>query len=298
MPLNLALPILVLLVLVAFGAGIGIAAVGPGGVFLTVALYALTPVPSATVAGTATATFVVTGLLGTVSYYRSGELADRRRLKLGAGLSAGGVAGALLGVRLNAVLSERLFGVLLGLFLVAVGVLVWRRAEGTAGGPVEEGTGEREPRGEEGEGGGPGEGEGGATTDEASTLLADGAPSDSIEFGLLRATVVGFFVGTAGGLLGVGGPVLAVPILVAGGVPILAAVAAAQVQSMFVSGVAAGGYFARGAVSLPLALLVGVPELVGVLVGWRIAHRVPTAKLKRVLAVILLCLGPYVALTS
>jgi hypothetical protein len=79
---------------------------------------------------------------------------------------------------------------------------------------------------------------------------------------------------------------------------LLAAVAAAQVQSVFVSGFAAAGYFARDAVSLPLAALVGVPELLGVLVGWRVAHRVPAVQLKRVLAVVLVCLGPYVALTS
>ncbi|MFC4356414.1 TSUP family transporter [Halobium salinum] len=272
MPLDLALPVLLALVLVAFGAGVGITAVGPGGVFLTVALFALTPFPSATVAGTATATFVFTGLLGTLSYLRSGELADRRRLRLAAGLSGGGVAGALLGVRLNAVVSERLFGLLLGVFLVAVGVLVWRRAGGSSGGDSAEG-------------------------DRSSSTATDGGRfADG--FGPVRATVVGLFVGTAGGLLGVGGPVLAVPILVAGGVPMLAAVAAAQVQSVFVSGFAAGGYFAQGAVSLPLAALVGVPELLGVLVGWRVAHRVPAAKLKRVLAVILVCLGPYVALTS
>jgi hypothetical protein len=263
-PAGVSLAVLAALAMIAFGAGVGITAVGPGGVFLTVALYALTAVPTATVAGTATTTFVFTGLLGTASYVRSGELADRRRLRLAAGLSLGGVVGALLGVELNAVVSERVFGTLLGLFLMAVAVLVWRQTRG--------------PRG---------------TSDEASRATA---AEDRI--GPLAGSVVGLFVGTAGGLLGVGGPVLAVPILVAGGVPMLAAVAAAQVQSVFVSGFAATGYLARGAVSLPLALFVGVPELLGVLVGWRVAHRIPSTRLKRVLAGVLAVLGPYVALTA
>jgi hypothetical protein len=263
-PAGVPLAVLAALAVIAFGAGVGITAVGPGGVFLTVALYTLTAVPSATVAGTATTTFVFTGLLGTASYVRSGELADGRRLRLAAGLSLGGVVGALLGVELNAVVSERAFGLLLGLFLVAVAVLVWRQ------------TTRRRP----------------ASVEEARSTTAE----DRI--GPLWGSVVGLFVGTASGLLGLGGPVLAVPILVAGGVPMLAAVAAAQVQSVFVAGFAATGYLAHGAVSLPLALVVGVPELLGVVVGWRVAHRVPSASLKRVLAVVLAVLGPYVALTA
>ncbi|MUV57914.1 sulfite exporter TauE/SafE family protein [Halogeometricum sp. CBA1124] len=153
---------------------------------------------------------------------------------------------------------------LLGAFLVVAAALVWRQAA------------ERREADDE-------------DTQPASTEGRIGA---------VGGAAVGLFVGTAGGLLGVGGPVLAVPILVTGGVPMLAAVAAAQVQSVFVSGFAATGYFARGAVSLPLAVLVGVPELLGVLVGWRVAHRVPSARLKRVLATVLAVLGPYVALTA
>jgi hypothetical protein len=263
-PPSVPLAVLVALVVVAFGAGVGITAVGPGGVFLTVALYALTAVPTATVAGTATTTFVFTGLLGTASYVRSGELADRGRLRLAAALSLGGVAGALLGVELNAVVSERAFGALLGGFLVVAAALVWRQS------------GER------------------GTADDGDSRSV---PTEG-RIGAVGGAAVGLFVGTAGGLLGVGGPVLAVPILVTGGVPMLAAVAAAQVQSVFVSGFAATGYVARGAVSLPLAVLVGVPELLGVLVGWRVAHRVPSARLKRVLAAVLAVLGPYVALTT
>jgi hypothetical protein len=248
----------VVLVVVAFLAGIGITAVGPGGIFLTVALFALTPVAPATVVGTASATFVATGLLGTATYIYSGELTDRSGWRLAAILSATGIAGALLGVRLNEVLPTELFGVLLGIFVSATGVLIWWRTRASPDASLDSTTGR----------------------------------------GMAVTGVLGLSVGVAGGLLGVGGPVLAVPLLVASGVPLLAAVGAAQVQSVFIAAFATAGYLVRDAVSLELAVLVGVPELVGVVVGWRVAHVVDERRLKRLLAVVLVVVGPYLALSA
>ncbi|MFB6218047.1 MAG: sulfite exporter TauE/SafE family protein [Halobacteriaceae archaeon] len=240
-----------LLAAVAFGAGIGITAVGPGGVLLTVALVALTDLAPGAVVGTAMATFVATGLLGSAAYARSGDLRERRGLA--ASLSATGLAGALAGVALNGAVSERGFELLLGAFVVLTGALVWYRTR--AGAAV------REP---------------------ARPLVA--------------GALVGGGVGLSGGLLGVGGPVLAVPLLVVAGVPMLPALAVAQVQSVFVAAAATGGYLLRGTVSPALVALVGVPELGGVVVGWLIAHRVDERRLTRVLAALLVALGPYLAL--
>ena len=240
-----------LLVVVAFAAGVGITAVGPGGVFLTVALVALTDLPPATVVGTAMTTFVATGLLGSYAYRRSGDLRSRGRLA--AVLSVTGLAGAIVGVWLNAYVSERAFALLLGAFVSVTGALVFYRTR--AGG-------ERP------------------------------APDRPLAVG----AAVGSVVGVSGGLLGVGGPVLAVPLLVAGGVGLLPALAVAQVQSVFVSAFAAAGYLFRGAIAPELVALVGVPELAGVVVGWRVAHHVDEARLTRVLAVLLVALGPYLAL--
>lgn len=44
--------------------------------------------------------------------------------------------------------------------------------------------------------------------------------------------------------------------------------------------------------------MVGVPELVGVLVGWRIARSVPARRLKYAMAAMLLALAPYLAFRS
>jgi uncharacterized membrane protein YfcA len=107
---------------------------------------------------------------------------------------------------------------------------------------------------------------------------------------------VGLGVAVASGLVGVGGPLLAVPLLVTLGTPVLSALAAAQVQSVVIAGVGTLGYLTAGAVDWPLAALVGVPELAGVLLGWVIARRLPAHALKYALVVSLIGLAPYLAL--
>ena len=108
--------------------------------------------------------------------------------------------------------------------------------------------------------------------------------------------VVGIVVAAASGLFGIGGPMLSVPLLVVCGMPVLDALGAAQAQSIVIASVGTVGYAAQGAIDWPLAAVVGVPELVGVLIGWRIAHAVPTHRLRLALAAALICLAPYLAL--
>lgn len=243
------------LIAVAFLAGVGITAIGPGGVFTIAALFFWTSLPSATIAGTASLTFVATGLLGTAAYVRSGELAAGDAREAAVVLSVASVVGVVVGVRANLAISERLFGVALGVFFAVVGSsIVYREARGLS------------PR----------------------NVLGD---SSRRRRGLLA--LVGALVGLSGGLLGIGGPVLAVPLLVLLGVPMLVAVAVAQVQSVLVSALAAGGYALVGAISLPVALLIGVPQLVGAVVGWRVAHRVSPGRLRAVLGVALVALAPF-----
>src|SRR4051794_3763533 len=99
---------------IAFLAGVGITAIGPGGILITIALLALSGLPPAGVAGTASASMVAAGLAGTLVYIRSGELALQPNRRLAVLLGAGGLVGALLGSRLNALVSASAFAVLLG----------------------------------------------------------------------------------------------------------------------------------------------------------------------------------------
>lgn len=114
--------------------------------------------------------------------------------------------------------------------------------------------------------------------------------------GLALLIAGGLVVGVASGMFGVGGPLLTVPLLVAIGTPILPALAAAQVQSVIISGVGTVGYLSQSAIDWPLALIVGIPELLGVVIGWRIARRVPTRHLKRILIITLVAVAPLLVL--
>lgn len=247
--------VLGLLVGIALLAGVGITTIGPGGIFVTVALYAFTPLSSSTVAGTAQATFVATGLVGTAVYARSGELVGSDSREMAALLSVTSIVGAFAGASLNAFVPRWLFGALLGIVAALTGiVLLYRERRELA--PV--------------------------VTLEMTTWRGRTA------LGLL-----GVGLGLASGLVGVGGPVIAVPALVVLGVPMLLALGVAQVQSIFIAVFATAGYAAQGAVSLPLVVLVGVPQIVGVVVGWTIAHRIDPGRLKVTLGGVLVVVGLY-----
>ena len=153
-------------------------------------------------------------------------------------------------------MSGRAFGILLGIFVALIGVLVWWR---------------------------------GYRLDARVNTLH---PHHST---LMLATL-GLVIAAASGLFGIGGPMLTVPVLVACGVPVLSSLAAAQAQSVVIASVGTVGYLARGAISWPLALLIGIPELCGVLIGWKIAHAVPTHRLTYALVAALLALALYLTL--
>lgn len=251
--------VLVVLALFGFAAGVGITALGPGGVLATVGLFALTALSPAQAAGTAIVTHVATGALATAAYTRSVQLREPETRRTALLLAGTALLGTPLGVLVNTAVSGRVFGILLGVFVALVAALVWWREHA-------ERTGWARPR------------SGRVHPPTAATL------------------VLGLFVAAAGGVFGVGGPMLTVPLLVALRVPVLSALAAAQVQSVVVAGVGTVGYAAHGAIDWPLAALVGVPELAGVLIGWILARRLPTRTLKSALVATLLALAPYLAL--
>lgn len=249
-----------LLILIAFLAGVGVTAIGPGGIFLTIALYSLTSLPAAVVAGTASATMVAAGTVGSLGYILSGELRRRSSWQVALILGAAGILGGLAGSWLNTFVSEAGFGALLGTLAAGAGAVIlrqeWRGLE---------------PR---------------------YRLDVQSAA------GRIVLAALGLGIGIASGLLGVGGPVLAVPALVVLGVPLLSGIAVAQVQSVAIALFATVGYSVRGTVAWPLAALVGIPLLVGVLVGWVLARRIEPRRLKISLGLVLIALGPYLALRS
>lgn len=108
--------------------------------------------------------------------------------------------------------------------------------------------------------------------------------------------VLGFAVSVAAGIVGIGGPMLAVPLLAAAGLPVLRSLACAQAQSVVIATAGTVGYLVHGSIDWPLAVLVGLPELAGVLVGWKIAHALPARALRSTLIVTLCALAVYLIL--
>lgn len=247
-----------LLVLVSLVGGIGITAIGPGGVLVTIALFALTDLTPSEVAGTAIVTHVGTGLVGTAAYVRSGQLREPGTRRLAIVLSIAALICTPLGAAINARMSTAQFGILLAIFVTGIGLTVIVR----------------EVRGDPRDAG-----------------------RDESRHGLTGQSLLGGAVAAVSGLFGVGGPILAVPALVIAGYPMLASLAAAQAQSIVVAGTGTVTYLAQDAISWPLAVLTGVPEMIGVWIGWKVAHAVPTRPLKYLLAATLVVLGPVLLLT-
>ncbi|MFB7992811.1 sulfite exporter TauE/SafE family protein [Streptomyces sp. NPDC056002] len=257
MPMDIDVLTLLLLALFGLAGGIGITAVGPGGVLPTIGMFLLTGLSPAGVAGTAIATHVATGALGTAAYTRSGQLRDAATRRTATVLAVAALVGTPLGVLLNTLVSGRGFGMLLAGAVTVTGVLVWLRERRT---PV--------------------------------------AGSEPVNVPRTLVALVGFAVAVVAGLFGLGGPMLSVPLLVVCGLPVLSALAAAQAQSVVIAAIGTVGYVLHGSVDWVLAALVGVPELVGVIVGWKIAHAVPARRLKYALVGTLLALAPYLAFHS
>jgi len=249
------------LLLISLVAGVGISAVGPGGVFMTIGLYAFTPLSPALVAGTAIVTHVGTGLVGSAAYLRSGQFHHLATRRIAVILCATAFLGIPAGIWINTHISRHGFGLLLGVLTGAIGALVFYR----------------QWRGRE-------------VASRAEAGAARPALTDT------KAALIGSCVAAAGAPFGIGGPMLCVPLLVACGVPMLPALAAAQAQSVVGSGLGTIGYAAQGAIDWPMAVFIAVPQMLGVVVGWKVAHAVPARGLAFALAFALIGLAPYLAL--
>jgi uncharacterized membrane protein YfcA len=247
------------LLVISWVAGVGISTVGPGGILMTIGLYSVTVLPPASVAGTSIVTHIATGVVGTAAYLRSGQLRHPPTRQLALMLGLMATVGTPLGVFINGRVSHRWFGILLGLFAAVVGLLVWYRQV--------------------------------AATPETSGTK-HGVTNGAV------AALIGLGVAVAAGMFGLGGPMMAVPLLVATGVPILSAVAVAQVYSLVISTVGTFGYGAHHAIDWPMAIFVGIPEMTGVLIGWWLAHRIPPSRLRYALAIVLISLAPYLAMRA
>jgi hypothetical protein len=244
----------VLIALIAFAGGVVVTAVGPGGIFVVVALYGLTSLPAAVIAGTSSVTFIGGSVLGAAGYRYSDDM--NWILALIIGIS--GAIGTRLGVFLNSTISRQLFGILLGLLLGIVGVTILMREFGYL--------------------------------DRFRTESLNVGPASGAGIGIFGG--IGLAIGTAGGLFGIGGAALVPPALVLVGIPMITALAVTQIAVVFISSASAVSYVLQGAIAVPLVFIIAVTYLTGALAGWRLAKHINPNRLIATLGVVLLGLTP------
>lgn len=100
---------------------------------------------------------------------------------------------------------------------------------------------------------------------------------------------LGAAVSFMAGLTGAGGPVLTVPIMIGTGFSPLLAVAVAQPFQVIAAVSGSVGNVLLGAVDYGLAFVAAVTQIIGIATGIRMANRLNTERLKKLIA--LMCIG-------
>ena len=192
------------------------------------------------------AAFIVSGALGSWNYKKAGNL----DLAFGLRLSAGSLAGAILGVVLNLVIPEEQVKMLLYLVVLLSGISILLRKDSKKG-------------------------------------TQSGAAKFSIEKNLPMTLLLGFLTGAVCSMSGAGGPVLVMPLLVVFGISIRTAVGVALFNSIFIGIPAVAGYLAQCDMkkTLPVLLAALAAHAVGVYYGSKNAERINQGILKKGVAV-------------
>jgi uncharacterized membrane protein YfcA len=110
--------------------------------------------------------------------------------------------------------------------------------------------------------------------------------------------VVGAAAGFGSGLSGAGGPVFAVPMMMALGFVPLASIGASQVLQIVVAVAGTAGNLKYGAVDFMTAAWVAPLSLVGVVLGTRAAHAVSVTVLRRMAASLCIVTGLFMFVRS
>lgn len=200
--------------------------------------------------------FLVSGILGSGNYHKAGNLDVPLSLKLG----AGSLVGAVGGVFLQAMISQGAAKKILYLVVLFSGMSILYRMW------KDNKSGEGQKKNVQ------------PLTEKLWFLL-----------------VLGVVTGAICSLSGAGGPVLVMPLLITFGVPAWTAVGVALFDSVFIAVPACVGYLSRidwKSSAVVLAVIV-ITHGIGVLVGSRLAGRVPVKGLKIFVAVFSVVLAVY-----
>lgn len=214
------------------------------------------------------AAFIVSGALGSWNYKKAGNLDTAFGLRL----SAGSLAGAILGVRLNLIIPEDQVKILLYTVVLLSGISILLRKDKSPG-ESDIRTGKR------------------AGEPDIRTGESSGNQNVSgrwmISEHLIPTQALGFATGAVCALSGAGGPVLVMPLLVVLGISIRTAVGVALFNSIFIGIPACIGYMMQCSLQklAPVLAVALILHGVGVLFGSKNAVRINQTLLKKGIAV-------------
>lgn len=115
--------------------------------------------------------------------------------------------------------------------------------------------------------------------------------ADSAQLSTIKLLGVGAITGVGSAMSGTGGPLLLVPILLWMNVPVLTAIGLSQVIQVPIAVMATAGNVYHSQVNFVLAGGIAALMVTGVIVGARLAHRLPTTVLKRTISLVLIVVG-------
>ena len=205
-------------------------------------------------------------LLG-AALYRRGHGLDARLVLL---LCAGTVPGVLLGGALSRASPTWLLQAAIGAAVLVAGLALVRPrprlpADGPSGQPVERRDRSRPTQ-----------------TETRTGTRTAGTPA---------TVTAGVLSGTAGVVVGVGGPLVTTPVLVAGGVALAPAVGAGLANNALVAGIGSLSLLPDVTLDPAVLAVVAGTQLVGVVAGVRLRPRVPAAAMSRLVAAVAVLTG-------
>lgn len=109
---------------------------------------------------------------------------------------------------------------------------------------------------------------------------------------------VGLFTGFICGMTGAGGGIVSLPLMLVLGYPALAAIGTGQILSCVISLSGSAGNYQNGFIDFPLAALITVCGLLGVLAGVRLVHALPLPLVKKSVTAFCLATGFYIAIRA
>ncbi|MFQ6054854.1 MAG: sulfite exporter TauE/SafE family protein [Methanosarcinales archaeon] len=244
------------LIILLFGIAIGttIGMIGNGGVVLILFFMNFKNLNINTAMGTALATFIGTGILGTIVYNHKNHV----DWKSGILLSITGIFGAFIGTKIGVSILEKTLNTVFAIFLLILSIFTIIRGK-----------------------------------------------YNNININLINRfnnniiIAIGFFAGIASGLFGIGGPAIVVPLLINIGFPMLVAVGTSQLDCLFASLSGAISHALHGYINYKIAILAGSGELIGIVIGWKLANYIGKSKeyiLKTIVAFALIGMAMYMIL--